>query len=187
MALQNLPTRFPCWCRAVYSWGGETDKDLGFVEGDLIECLNAGDGSWWMGRLRRDRRIMGLFPSNFVTVLGDDFNPISRSVSPIPDMTRADSGKNSIANLEKKKEKAKARRPFQGYKAPAPVTTKPEVQASVLQPAPREPSYNPSNPPSTVLWQQRPVSRGPSRSPSPLPHHDIGSSPPPPPPTLRIW
>ena len=20
---QGLPTRFPCWCRAVYSWGGE--------------------------------------------------------------------------------------------------------------------------------------------------------------------
>ncbi len=26
-------------------------------EGDLIRCLNAGDGSWWMGRLRRDRRM----------------------------------------------------------------------------------------------------------------------------------
>ncbi|KAK1247837.1 hypothetical protein MKX07_000725 [Trichoderma sp. CBMAI-0711] len=40
-----LPSRFPCWCRAIYSWGGESKHDLGFIEGDLIECLNAGDGS----------------------------------------------------------------------------------------------------------------------------------------------
>jgi hypothetical protein len=52
----DLPARFPCWVRATYSWGGETKRDLGFVEGDLIEALNAGDGLWWMGRLRRDPR-----------------------------------------------------------------------------------------------------------------------------------
>src|SRR5271154_3128638 len=81
----NLPTRFPCWVRAVYSWGGESKNDLGFVEGDLIECLNAGDGSWWMGRLRRDKRMIGLFPSNFVQVLDDSFQPASRASSPMPD------------------------------------------------------------------------------------------------------
>src|SRR2546423_7461960 len=80
----ELPTRFPCWCRAVYSWGGETDRDLGFVEGDLIECLNAGDGSWWMGRLKRDKRQVGLFPSNFVEVL-EDFRPNS----PAPSVVRS--------------------------------------------------------------------------------------------------
>jgi Uncharacterized protein involved in cytokinesis, contains TGc (transglutaminase/protease-like) domain len=73
--------RFPCWCRAVYSWGGETTRDLGFVEGDLIECLNAGDGQWWMGRLRRDRRAVGLFPSNFVELLSEDFVPVSRDTT----------------------------------------------------------------------------------------------------------
>ncbi|KAJ5665239.1 uncharacterized protein N7477_007687 [Penicillium maclennaniae] len=54
---------------------GETSRDLGFVEGDLIECLNAGDGQWWMGRLRRDRRAVGLFPSNFVELMSEDFVP----------------------------------------------------------------------------------------------------------------
>lgn len=107
--MSQLPTLFPCWCRAVYSWGGETDKDLGFIEGDLIECLNAGDGSWWMGRLRRDRRMMGLFPSNFVTVLDDTFVPVSRSVSPLPGPLSV-GGKNSIENLQKKKEKAKSKK-----------------------------------------------------------------------------
>ncbi|OAT04887.1 hypothetical protein BDBG_01371 [Blastomyces gilchristii SLH14081] len=119
-AAPGLPTRFPCWCQAVYSWGGETKRDLGFVEGDLIECLNAGDGSWWTGRLRRDKRMVGVFPSNFVKVLGDDFVPGSRSVSPMPggpagltmDLRRI-SASNSAASPRKQKT---FRKPFQGYK-----------------------------------------------------------------------
>jgi transglutaminase/protease-like cytokinesis protein 3 len=39
--------------------------DLGFVEGDLIEVLNTGDGNWWMGKLRRNKMV-GVFPCNFV-------------------------------------------------------------------------------------------------------------------------
>ncbi|OAA61705.1 Src-domain containing protein [Niveomyces insectorum RCEF 264] len=116
-----LPTRFPCWCRAVYSWGGEScqsKRDLGFIEGDLIECLNAGDGSWWTGRLRRDRRIVGAFPSNFVEVLPDDFHPVSRSVSPLPP-SNTPSPKNTP-------QKSKTfRRPFEAYaKAPHYTTAK---------------------------------------------------------------
>ncbi|KIW68727.1 hypothetical protein PV04_04651 [Phialophora macrospora] len=181
MASPLLPTKFPCWCRAVYSWGGETDRDLGFIEGDLIECLNAGDGSWWMGRLHRDKRMMGLFPSNFVAVLGDDFVPMRRSVSPMPDLQKRDStSKNSLAQLQEKKERAKSRRPFNGYKnAKGPTangTASPKHASGI----------DPRNPPSTVLWQQRPPSRAPSRSPSPMAHHDISSSPPPPPPPHRI-
>lgn len=85
MGAPSLPARFPCWCRATYSWGGETKKDLGFIEGDLIEALNAGDGSWWTGRLRRDPRAIGLFPSNFVKVLDESFQPApnSRNASPL--------------------------------------------------------------------------------------------------------
>ena len=178
----SLPTRFPCWCRAVYSWGGETDKDLGFVEGDLIECLNAGDGSWWMGRLRRDRRMIGLFPSNFVAVLEENFIPVSRSVSPMPELQKNES-MSKAAEKQKKKEEAKSRRPFQGYK------TIQTPKGSSVNSSPQKPvqqaSYTPNNPPSTVLWQQRPVSRGPSRTPSPMPEPDIASSPPPPPPPHR--
>ncbi|KIX09658.1 uncharacterized protein Z518_00739 [Rhinocladiella mackenziei CBS 650.93] len=185
MSAPQLPTKFPCWCRAVYSWGGETDKDLGFIEGDLIECLNAGDGSWWMGRLRRDKRMMGLFPSNFVVVLEDGFVPQSRSVSPLLDLHKSDSAsRNSVANVEEKKGRAKSRRPFQGYKsAKAPIDAPPQTAPAA---APTQQSYDPRNPPSTVLWQQRPPPRAPSRSPSPLPHHEIGSSPPPPPPPHRV-
>src|SRR5271170_6056177 len=175
----NLPTKFPCWCRAVYSWGGETDKDLGFVEGDLIECLNAGDGSWWMGRRRRDRRMLGIFPSNFVMVLDNGFTPVSRSVSPRPNVQQNGNGsKNSPMNMELQKQKAKARRPFQGYKkatAPGsgpPMSTPP--QSSPTTPKAKQIRYDASNPPSTVLWQQGSHPRGPSRSPSPI-SHEISS------------
>ncbi|RMD40042.1 hypothetical protein DV735_g5072, partial [Chaetothyriales sp. CBS 134920] len=120
MAAPALPSKFPCWCRAVYSWGGEGPKDLGFIEGDLIECLNAGDGSWWVGRLRRDPRMIGSFPSNFVKVLDSSFTPFSRSVSPAPEMTHSDSVSKTQAEREAKKARAKSRKPFQGYKTALP-------------------------------------------------------------------
>lgn len=128
--------RFPCWCRAVYSWGGEVSKtdhrmakhgkacilpraqiadrtskskrDLGFIEGDLIECLNAGDGSWWVGRLYRDRRTVGSFPSNFVEVLPDEFRPTTRSVSPLP-------GSNTPSPKNMPGKSKTFRKPFEAY------------------------------------------------------------------------
>ena len=68
-------SRFPCWVRATYSWGGETKDGLSFAEGDVIEALNPGAGLWWTGRLQHDPRAIGVFPSNFVEVLEDGFQP----------------------------------------------------------------------------------------------------------------
>jgi Variant SH3 domain len=63
-----LPSQFPCLVKAVFSFAGESKGDLGFVQGDLIECLNAGDGQWWFGRLKRNKT-MGVFPSNYVELV----------------------------------------------------------------------------------------------------------------------
>ena len=131
-----LPTRFPCWCRAVYSWGGESKKDLGFIEGDLIECLNAGDGSWWMGRLHRDRRNCGLFPSNFVKVLDDDFKPLTKTSSTLPSREPSPSPA---------KTKSVFRKPFQAYSATIPgsksaQTSPMPTRQSSLQQEPQTPS-----------------------------------------------
>ncbi|CAK4033114.1 cytokinesis 3 [Lecanosticta acicola] len=104
----ELP-RFPCWCKATYSWGGETKKDLGFIEGDLIEALNAGDGQWWMGRLRRDPRAVGLFPSNFVQVLEESFQPAPNNRNATPP-TQARS-----KHLDSAKNKSIFRKPYQAY------------------------------------------------------------------------
>ncbi|KAJ9303896.1 hypothetical protein DTO217A2_6596 [Paecilomyces variotii] len=150
MALEapQLPTRFPCWCRAVYSWGGETKRDLGFVEGDLIECLNAGDGQWWMGRLRRDRRMMGLFPSNFVTVLGEDFVPVSRPEPPI--VSGGSLSRSNGLNTAPKKQKTVFRKPFQAHKEAVPPSSNPSrlatsLASSIPQTPPRD-----NTPPRTV-------------------------------------
>ncbi|KXH43365.1 variant SH3 domain-containing protein [Colletotrichum nymphaeae SA-01] len=130
-APQSLPTRFPCWCRAVYSWGGESKRDLGFIEGDLIECLNAGDGSWWTGRLWRDRRTVGVFPSNFVEVLPADFRPTTRSASPLP-------AENTPSPSTPQKSRT-FRKPFEAYsKAPHYTAAKqPEVYRTNPNPRPR--------------------------------------------------
>ncbi|KHO01535.1 Src-domain containing protein [Metarhizium album ARSEF 1941] len=117
-APQALPAKFPCWCRAVYSWGGESKRDLGFIEGDLIECLNAGDGSWWVGRLYRDRRTIGSFPSNFVEILPEEFRPMTRSASPLP-------GSNTPSPKNLPAKSKTFRKPFEAYaKAPHYTTAK---------------------------------------------------------------
>ncbi|KAK5722320.1 hypothetical protein LTR15_005549 [Elasticomyces elasticus] len=72
----DVPSQIPRWCRAQYSWAGETEKDLSFEEGDLIEAFNAGDGLWWEGRLLLADHV-GPFPSNFVEVLDQSFRPSS--------------------------------------------------------------------------------------------------------------
>ncbi|KAI1924726.1 hypothetical protein LOZ64_000603 [Ophidiomyces ophidiicola] len=190
----QLPTKFPCWCRAVYSWGGETKRDLGFVEGDLIECLNAGDGSWWTGRLKRDRRMVGVFPSNFVKVLDESFVPCSRSVSPLP-LSAQVTPSNSLTGP--KKRKTVFRKPFQGYKeviGPSGTLSRqntpaaePSITTPVSQnqtPARRDPDRTP-----TIRRNAAPA-RSPTRALSPAPPPPMAeapdSPPPPPPPPHRI-
>ncbi|KZF20323.1 hypothetical protein L228DRAFT_270406 [Xylona heveae TC161] len=202
-----LPTRFPCWCRAIYSWGGETKQDLGFIEGDLIECLNAGDGSWWTGRLRRDRRMVGLFPSNFVKVLDDDFRPVNRASSQMPG-----GGSMRGAAPSPKKAKSTFRKPFQAYAAagsPNPAAAQREIDEKLRGPSPI-PSRAPSPAPPTSRAPSRlqrptssaanlpylvrasspapPISRSPQpRQPSPNPYQSYEPSPPPPaPPPHRV-
>ena len=151
----SLPTRFPCWCRATYSWGGESKRDLGFVEGDLIECLNAGDGSWWMGRLRRDKRAMGLFPSNFVQVLDASFQPVNRISSSMPG-----SATGSLTKPSPQKNKT-FRKPFQAYaRAGSP---NPAAAAANIARVSTAPSPVPSRQPSALQSHSESPSRQPSR------------------------
>ncbi|KAG5981494.1 hypothetical protein E4U55_002891 [Claviceps digitariae] len=125
------------------------------MEGDLIECLNAGDGSWWVGRLYRDRRTVGSFPSNFVEVLPEEFRPMTRSVSPLPA-----GNTHSPKNIPTKSKTF--RKPFEAYvKAPHYTTMKtptsyrnPPVSAAVPAPVPAPAAAPPSSP-----YQQRPMDR----------------------------
>ncbi|KAL7913813.1 cohesin loading factor domain-containing protein [Trichoderma velutinum] len=167
-----LPSRFPCWCRAIYSWGGESKRDLGFIEGDLIECLNAGDGSWWVGRLFRDRRTVGSFPSNFVEVLPEDFRP-TKTPSPIP--PNIASGSKAVPQKSRT-----FRKPFEAYaKAPHYTTAKQpetfrETPTSRLKEKPSRVSTTSSRSrgnsaanPSTALVLARSAHEDIARAPSP--------------------
>ena len=174
----------------------QSKRDLGFIEGDLIECLNAGDGSWWVGRLYRDRRTVGSFPSNFVEVLPDEFRPTTRSVSPLP----------APATPSPKGLPAKSktfRKPFEAYaKAPHYTSAKqPETfkdpQLSAKPPAAASPSrsLHAATPRLPSPSQPRAyASRAPSPSPAPdtvrlpsprAPAERPGSPPPPAPPPHR--
>ncbi|WPG98413.1 hypothetical protein R9X50_00120300 [Acrodontium crateriforme] len=166
---EDFPPRFPCWCRATYSWGGETKKDLGFIEGDLIEALNAGDGSWWMGRLRRDPRAIGLFPSNFVKVLDESFQPTA--------IHRASSQRPTDQQLSMNRNGGTFRKPFQAYDVdprtgkvtPREATPETEKKKSKFRPYS---SMKTAQAPGTVKHKKsftgEPVDTGP-RIPQPLP------------------
>ncbi|XDG02202.1 hypothetical protein ABKA04_001817 [Annulohypoxylon sp. FPYF3050] len=171
-----LPTRFPCWCRAVYSWGGESQHDLGFIEGDLIECLNAGDGSWWTGRLRRNKTV-GVFPSNFVEVLPEDFRPVTRSASPL-----TSSHSPSPTNTPHKSKSRNFRKPFEAYaKAPHYTTAKqPEIIRNTSNTPPRKNSAS-----SFRNDARRGADRGPS--PSEIRGHGSRGPSPVPPPTANSY
>ena len=149
----DLPSRFPCWVRATYSWGGETKRDLGFVEGDLIEALNAGDGLWWMGRLRRDPRAIGMFPSNFVKVLEDGFTPApnSRHSTPPQQASNSPQGRGF-------------RKPFQSYEK---IGSRAEKAAAQQETMPEKPKPKSSFKPfSSMKTAQAPTGtlKGPSSS-----------------------
>ena len=148
-----------------------------------------------MGRLRRDRRAMGLFPSNFVQVLDDSFQPKSRATSPMPITSRA-----SSPNPSPQKQKSVFRKPFQAYtqaSSPKPAADPRQFDNRSRGPSPspsRQPSY--TQPPSAANspYHSRAPSpapsvqyRAPSRNASYNPHQDFGSSPPPPaPPPHRV-
>ena len=190
--------------RAITKCSSQTKRDLGFIEGDLIECLNAGDGSWWMGRLKRDRRMVGLFPSNFVQVLEDyQPTPISRNPSPLP--IRNGSGPSrggsnaSQNNQPTPKSKSVFRKPFQAYNEVGPKGAvaqldSPAKNGSISKHRPyssmkkaQTPGNNravsPSPPKQDTGYVLQPVPRGSqssiSRAPSPAPPHSRAPSPSP--------
>lgn len=69
-----------CKVRALFSYSGESPQDLGFVEGDIIEVLNNGDGDWWTGKLKRNK-LVGIFPRNFVEYVNKDQDTMSAARS----------------------------------------------------------------------------------------------------------
>ena len=61
---------FPFKVKALVSWAGEEDGDLGFLENEIIEVFSEVDDSWWHGRLKRNG-MEGIFPQEYVKVVDD--------------------------------------------------------------------------------------------------------------------
>jgi len=55
---------------AVYSYDATEDNEISFLEGDTIMLLEKDDSGWWKGRNLKGQE--GLFPSNFVEVVGEE-------------------------------------------------------------------------------------------------------------------
>lgn len=64
--------KLPFKVKAVYSWSGEKEYDLGFIEEDIIEVTKA-KGGWYYGRLLRNKK-SGSFPANYVTIIKEKYN-----------------------------------------------------------------------------------------------------------------
>ncbi|KAK8203402.1 hypothetical protein M8818_005293 [Zalaria obscura] len=150
----------------------QSKRDLGFVEGDFIECLNAGDGSWWTGRLRRDRRAVGLFPSNFVRVLDESFQPtptVSRNATPPTQNQNSPSPQKS---------KSVFRKPFQAYEKLGPDGSTPASRGSTPE---KEKPKKKFAPYSSMKTAQAPGTAKKEASPSPLKEESTFRVPSPPP------
>ncbi|KAI9763940.1 MAG: cytokinesis protein 3 [Geoglossum simile] len=156
--------------------------------------------------------MVGLFPSNFVQVLDDDFHPASRASSPMPprsggSMSRAASPSPATGpSLQQQQHAPKAspskvyRRPFQAYAragSPNPVALARELEERSRRSSPSTTSHTPKSsitPDGGSRTNSRAPSPAPSasylaysRGPSPIPHRYIESSPPPPaPPPHRV-
>ncbi|KAH3744713.1 protein kinase C and casein kinase substrate in neurons protein [Pelomyxa schiedti] len=56
--------------RAMFDYTGQEDSELSFVEGDIILVENKDPSGWWKGTLGAGGK-SGLFPSNYVEIIGN--------------------------------------------------------------------------------------------------------------------
>ncbi|KAF6013793.1 hypothetical protein HII13_001040 [Brettanomyces bruxellensis] len=89
----------PFKVKAVYSWGGQDrSKDLGFIEGDIIEVLRVGqNGHIYYGKSLRTK-LFGNFPSKYAKVLHIQESPSSHSLNGLKNSARLDNEAYSRMN-----------------------------------------------------------------------------------------
>ncbi|SMN18780.1 similar to Saccharomyces cerevisiae YDL117W CYK3 SH3-domain protein located in the mother-bud neck and the cytokinetic actin ring [Maudiozyma saulgeensis] len=87
--------KLPFRVRARYGWSGQSKGDLGFIEGDIMEVTRV-TGAWYYGKLMRNTKCAGYFPHNFVTIIQQQTNQLSRSqMNPTGSMTSSSPKKRS--------------------------------------------------------------------------------------------
>ncbi len=58
--------------KAIYSFQSDNEGDIAFPEGAIITVLKQ-EGDWWLGEYNGNQ---GMFPSNYVSPLSDEPNPV---------------------------------------------------------------------------------------------------------------
>ncbi|KAG0678789.1 cytokinesis protein 3 [Pichia californica] len=95
-------TQLPIKTRATYSWGGNKHtKELGFMEGDVIEILKVVNDTVYFGESQRTK-LKGFFPAKYVEcdlIINDD-SPTSPS-TPISTTSSKSNSFNSLFTLKK--------------------------------------------------------------------------------------
>lgn len=122
----------PFRVRTIYSWSGVEEDDLGFIEGDIIEVDDLGDGNWWHGRLKRNK-MTGNFPSNYVELIKSDLKSFSPSI-------RATSSKSTIQSQENSPTREAQLRHTVNSRSASPYSS-PSAKASMLSQRAPNPPY----------------------------------------------
>jgi len=66
------PNNQPKQLVTIYAYEATEENELSFAEGELIILLEKDDSGWWRGRNAKGQE--GLFPSNFVDIVGEEGN-----------------------------------------------------------------------------------------------------------------
>lgn len=59
------------YCKALYGYEAQQDGDLTIEKGDFIAVVEHLSPDWWKGYKRGNATTVGVFPSNYVTVISD--------------------------------------------------------------------------------------------------------------------
>jgi len=55
---------------ALYTYDATEENEISFLEGEAITLIEKDDSGWWRGRNNKGKE--GLFPSNFVEIVGEE-------------------------------------------------------------------------------------------------------------------
>ncbi|GAA5852461.1 hypothetical protein JCM9279_003455 [Rhodotorula babjevae] len=72
-------SRGPSFVRGLYDFEGESSDELPFRRGDTIRVLEKVSDEWWRGELRGRT---GIFPTNYIEELPEDFAPAAAAHAP---------------------------------------------------------------------------------------------------------
>lgn len=104
--MTTIGPKVPFKVKATFSWSGEKEFDLGFLENDIIEVTKV-KGNWLFGKLLRNKKT-GYFPINYVKIIETKYNEFNGSGT-------------CKSNSQKQKQKQKvpvpstSKQPIEGY------------------------------------------------------------------------